>query len=74
MPFMPCNHTGCNETVKVPTKYCHKHTPFEQDIKASDLLEVSDEDTKATNLTVKVDTGKVAKEVIESIKTKKTTK
>lgn len=25
MAYMYCNHTGCNETVKVPTKYCPKH-------------------------------------------------
>lgn len=27
MPFMPCKHADCNETVKVPNKYCYKHTP-----------------------------------------------
>lgn len=26
MPYMYCNHTGCKETVKLPTKYCAKHT------------------------------------------------
>lgn len=26
MPYMYCNHTGCNETVKLPNKYCTKHT------------------------------------------------
>lgn len=26
MPYMYCNHTGCNETVKLPSKYCAKHT------------------------------------------------
>lgn len=25
MAYMYCNHTGCNETVKLPNKYCHKH-------------------------------------------------
>ena len=40
MPYMFCNHEGCNETVKLPANYCVKHTPFEQDIKASDLLRV----------------------------------
>lgn len=26
IPYMYCNHTGCNDTVKVPSKYCAKHT------------------------------------------------
>ena len=26
MPFMYCNHSGCNETVKLPAQYCAKHT------------------------------------------------
>lgn len=40
MPFMYCNHTGCNETVKVPTKYCPKHMvkPL-TDTKHLDLLD-----------------------------------
>lgn len=25
MPFMYCNHSGCNETVKLPAQYCAKH-------------------------------------------------
>ncbi|BBQ04337.1 hypothetical protein [Enterococcus phage Bp29] len=33
MPFMPCKHADCNETVQVPNKYCYKHTPK----KAKDL-------------------------------------
>lgn len=33
MPFMPCKHSDCNETVQVPNKYCPKHTPK----KAKDL-------------------------------------
>lgn len=33
MPYMYCNHAGCNETVQLPNKYCPKHTPK----KASDL-------------------------------------
>lgn len=33
MPFMPCKHADCNETVKVPNKYCYKHIPK----KAKDL-------------------------------------
>lgn len=27
MPYMYCNHTGCNETVKLPAQYCAKHKP-----------------------------------------------
>lgn len=33
MAYMYCNHAECNETVKVPNKYCYKHTPK----KAKDL-------------------------------------
>ena len=27
MPYMYCNHQGCNETVKLPEHYCAKHKP-----------------------------------------------
>lgn len=27
MPYMYCNHQGCNETVKLPAQYCAKHQP-----------------------------------------------
>ncbi len=27
MPYMYCNHAGCNETVKLPAQYCAKHQP-----------------------------------------------
>lgn len=27
MPFMYCNHQGCNETVKLPAQHCAKHQP-----------------------------------------------
>lgn len=33
MAYMYCNHSDCNETVKLPNKYCYKHTPK----KAKDL-------------------------------------
>lgn len=51
MAYMYCNQEGCNETVKLPEHYCVKHTPFEQDIKASDLtLNVAvDKDNKSMN-------------------------
>lgn len=29
MPYMYCNHQGCNETVKLPANYCAKHKPVE---------------------------------------------
>ena len=67
MPYMFCNHQGCNETVKLPNKYCHEHTP-----------------KKAKDLTLKVDTAKIVREVLKDKgvsdliepkpKTKKTTK
>ena len=28
MPYMFCNHSGCNETVKLPIQYCTKHQPL----------------------------------------------
>ena len=27
MPYMFCQHSGCNETVKLPAQYCAKHQP-----------------------------------------------
>lgn len=27
MPYMFCNHSGCNETVKLPAQYCANHQP-----------------------------------------------
>lgn len=33
MAYMYCNHSDCNETVKLPNHYCYKHTPK----KAKDL-------------------------------------
>lgn len=33
MPFMYCNHAGCNETVQLPNKYCPKHTPNKAAVK-----------------------------------------
>lgn len=27
MPYMPCNQSECNETVKLPAQYCAKHQP-----------------------------------------------
>lgn len=62
MPYMYCNQQGCNETVKLPSKYCAKHQP----LKVPDPLPVKE----AADLTLKVDVDKVSK----SMNTKKTTK
>lgn len=45
MPFMFCNHAGCNETVKLPAQYCAKHQPAKL----------------SESLTVNVDVDKVSK-------------
>lgn len=46
MPFMYCNHEGCNETVKLPAQYCTKHQPA----KLPDLLKVDvDKVSKSMN-------------------------
>ena len=36
MPYMFCNHSGCNDTVKLPAQYCTKH----QTLKVSDSIKV----------------------------------
>lgn len=36
MPYMFCQHSGCNETVKLPAQYCVKHQP----LKVSDSIKV----------------------------------
>ena len=36
MAYMYCNHSGCNETVKLPAQYCVKHQPA----KLSDSIKV----------------------------------
>lgn len=53
MPYMYCNQQGCNETVKLPNKYCSKHTPFEQDTKASDLTLTVDVDKVSKSMNTK---------------------
>ena len=67
LPFMYCNHAGCNETVQLPNHYCYKHTPK----KASDLtLNV---DTSKVVREVLEDKGLL--DIVEpKAKTKKTTK
>lgn len=49
MPFMFCNHQGCNETVKLPSKYCTKHAPK----KASDLTLNVDVDKVSKSMNTK---------------------
>lgn len=41
MPYMYCNQQGCNETVKLPNKYCAKHNDIKplQDTTHLDLLD-----------------------------------
>lgn len=41
MPFMYCNQQGCNETVKVPNKYCPKHM-IKQAVKTEEAVELMD--------------------------------
>ena len=53
MPYMYCNKQGCNETVKLPAQYCSKHTPFEQDIKASYLTLKGDVDKVSKSMNTK---------------------
>lgn len=54
MPYMPCKHTGCNETVKVPNKYCTKHNDINtlKDTTHLDLLDKANKIMK-TNKTTK---------------------
>lgn len=46
MPYMYCNHTGCKETVKLPTKYCSHH--LEVTIDTTKVLEDMKTKTKKT--------------------------
>lgn len=46
MAYMYCNHSGCNETVKLPAQYCAKHTP----LKVSESIKVDvDKVSKSMN-------------------------
>ena len=46
MPYMFCQHSGCNETVKLPAQYCAKH----QALKVSDSIKVDvDKVSKSMN-------------------------
>lgn len=67
MAYMYCNHSDCNDTVKLPNKYCYKHTPK----KAKELT--LDVDTSKVVREVLDDKGLL--NIIEPKgKTKKTTK
>lgn len=67
MPYMYCGHTGCNETVHVPNKYCPKHARK----KAKDLSVKLD----TGKIVQEVLADKGLSHIIEpKVKTKKTTK
>lgn len=71
MPYMYCNHQGCNETVKLPANYCAKH----KTLKVPEPLPEPDsvkplQDIKVSDLTLNVDVDKVSNDM----NTKKTTK
>ena len=68
MPFMFCNHSGCNETVKLPAQYCAKHQPA----KLSESMTVQEpESVKALKDTTHLD---LLDKANKSMNTKKTTK
>ena len=50
MAYMYCNHTGCNETVKVPNKYCYKHTP-KKPVADKELLDLIEQEVKPKKTT-----------------------
>lgn len=41
MPYMYCQHNGCNETVKLPAQYCAKHM-VKPAVKTEDTVELMD--------------------------------
>ena len=49
MPYMYCNHTGCNETVKVPEHYCAKHIVTVDTDKVAKHLDLLDKANKSMN-------------------------
>ena len=68
MPFMYCNHSGCNETVKLPSQYCTKHKPT----KLSESMTVQEpESVKVLKDTTHLD---LLDKANKSTKAKKTTK
>ena len=71
MPYMYCNQQGCNETVKLPAQYCTKHKRLKVPNPLPEPESVKPlQDTKTSDLTLKVNVDKVSK----SMNTKKTTK
>lgn len=68
MPYMYCNQSGCNETVKLPANYCAKHQPA----KLSESMTVQEsESVKALKDTTHLD---LLDKANKSMNTKKTTK
>lgn len=49
MPYMYCNHAGCNETVKLPAQYCAKHTPKKASVKLDEFVSTQVEDVESLN-------------------------
>lgn len=41
MPYMFCQHSGCNETVKLPARYCAKHM-VKPAVKTEEAVELMD--------------------------------
>lgn len=65
---MFCNHSGCNETVKLPAQYCAKHQPA----KLHESMTVQEsESVKALKDTTHLD---LLDKANKSMNTKKTTK
>lgn len=51
MPYMYCNHTGCNETVRLPLRYCIEHT----DTNDKEQLELIDRTLKEVKAEIKAE-------------------
>lgn len=48
---MYCNHTGCNETVRLPLRYCIEHT----DTNNQEQLEIIDRTLKEVKAEIKAE-------------------
>lgn len=71
MPYMYCNQSGCNETVKVPAQYCAKHmVKLDTDKVVKQLLN-KEESVNALKDTTHLD---LLDKANKSMNTKKTTK
>lgn len=49
MPYMYCNQQGCNETVKLPNKYCHNHAPKQATVKLDEFVSTQVEEANTLN-------------------------